>query len=479
MKWIITISAILLFALAGCGKDKQSTNELITVDVTKNYPEKELTLQDFMDVEYIPLETNDEFVTQGKVMAIGAEVILITNWANDGNLFVFDRKTGKALKKINRKGQGGEEYVGITEVVLDEANKEIFVIAYTGSKISVYDLDGNFKRSFKAVGTESHINTFNYDRDNLISYVPDNSLENPSNAIPPYYLIFSKQDGSITRKISIPFDEVKSPVARDGEAWAVPVPTAVYQIVPDHTNWVLMETSSDTIYHYLPDANTTIPLIVRTPSIHSMDPPEVFLIPTVFTDRYYFMSLLKAEFNFETGRGFPISGLMYDRLENSLFIPKIYNGDYTSKREVDMMSRPLDPEFVIGQSLQAHELAEAYGIDRKSLDSTIARYNELLSAERDADFGRRFDKRAKALGRAPFYVSEMSPKVHHCMGGVAVNVETAVLDVETDKPIPGLFAAGECVGGIHGAVRIGACAVMDCLVNGRQAGLSAAASPKA
>jgi hypothetical protein len=112
MKWIITIPAILLFALAGCGKDKQSTNELIIVDVTKNYPEKELILQDFMDVEYIPLETNDEFVTQGKVMAIGAEVILITNWANDGNLFVFNRKTGKALKKINRKGQGGEEMQG-------------------------------------------------------------------------------------------------------------------------------------------------------------------------------------------------------------------------------------------------------------------------------------------------------------------------------------------------------------------------------
>lgn len=46
----------------------------------------------------------------------------------------------------------------------------------------------------------------------------------------------------------------------------------------------------------------------------------------------------------------------------------------------------------------------------------------------------------------------MSPKVHHCMGGMATNVATAVLDVETDQPIPGLFAAGECVGGIHGAV---------------------------
>lgn len=65
--------------MSGCRENKQSTNELIIVDVTKNYPEKELILQDFMDVEYIPLETNDEFVTQGKVMAVGAEVILITN----------------------------------------------------------------------------------------------------------------------------------------------------------------------------------------------------------------------------------------------------------------------------------------------------------------------------------------------------------------------------------------------------------------
>ena len=49
MKWIITIPAILLFALAGCGKDKQSTNELITVDVTASYPKKELILQDSLD----------------------------------------------------------------------------------------------------------------------------------------------------------------------------------------------------------------------------------------------------------------------------------------------------------------------------------------------------------------------------------------------------------------------------------------------
>jgi hypothetical protein len=362
MKRLFTIVATILFVMAGCGGNKQSTDDLIIVDLITDYPEKELILQDFMDVEYIPLETNDEFITQGKVMAVGTEIILITNWINDGDLFVFDRKTGKGLRKINRKGQGGEEYVDIIEIVLDEANNEIFVIAYAGSKISVYDLYGNFKRSFKAGDADHYINTFNYDRENLISYIPDNSLENPSNVMYPYYLIFSKQDGSITRKISIPFNEIKRPIAREGEAWAVAAPTNVHQLIPDHGRWVLMDTSSDTIYHYVPDATMTIPFIVRTPSIHAMNPPEVFLMPSIFTGRYYFMSLLKAAFDFATGRGFPTSGLMYDTLENSLFTPKIYNGDYTYKREVDMTFRQsLDHPFATAQSLQAHELAEAYG----------------------------------------------------------------------------------------------------------------------
>lgn len=52
-------------------KDKQSTDELVTINVNKDYPEKELILQDIMDVEYIALETTDEFITHGNVMDIG------------------------------------------------------------------------------------------------------------------------------------------------------------------------------------------------------------------------------------------------------------------------------------------------------------------------------------------------------------------------------------------------------------------------
>ena len=92
--------------MTGCGENS-STDGFITVDVTKgSYSKKELVLQDFMDVEYIPLETNDEFVNQGFVQAVGKEFILVKNYKDDGDIFVYDR-TGKAIRKINRKGQGG------------------------------------------------------------------------------------------------------------------------------------------------------------------------------------------------------------------------------------------------------------------------------------------------------------------------------------------------------------------------------------
>jgi len=100
---------------------------LITVDVSRSYPKKELILQDFMNVEYIPLETNDEFITQGRVRAVGKEFILVQNWVRDGDIFVFDRTTGKGLRKINRRGQGPEEYQNVIGILLGELLKTILL----------------------------------------------------------------------------------------------------------------------------------------------------------------------------------------------------------------------------------------------------------------------------------------------------------------------------------------------------------------
>ena len=151
MKRIKTISVmILLVVLIGCGRNRrvEEIADCIIVDVTKNYPEKELILQDFMDVEYIPLETTEEFLTQGSVLAVGKNIVIVKNAINDGDIFAFDR-TGKSLRKINRKGQGGEEYTNILTMILDEDKAEMFVNNSSAKKILVYDLYGNFRRSFK------------------------------------------------------------------------------------------------------------------------------------------------------------------------------------------------------------------------------------------------------------------------------------------------------------------------------------------
>ena len=95
MKKINAALVISLFVMTGCGGNKQLTDDCITVDVSADYPKKELILQDFMDVEYVPLETTDDFITQGIVKATGKKILLVANRIMDGNIFVFDRATGK------------------------------------------------------------------------------------------------------------------------------------------------------------------------------------------------------------------------------------------------------------------------------------------------------------------------------------------------------------------------------------------------
>lgn len=182
MKRSTTISATVLFLITGfigCNQSKPQSEGFITVDVTATYPKKDLILQDFMDVEYIPLETNKEFLTSGYVQAIGKNIIIVRNINQAGaDIFIFDRK-GKGLRKINRMGQGNGEYTFITgTITLDEDNDEIFVNCGGLRKVFVYDLFGNFKRSLNYMvgGKESgrfkndiiYDPIYNFDQDNLI-----------------------------------------------------------------------------------------------------------------------------------------------------------------------------------------------------------------------------------------------------------------------------------------------------------------------
>merc|ERR1711975_198811 len=79
-----------------------------------------------------------------------------------------------------------------------------------------------------------------------------------------------------------------------------------------------------------------------------------------------------------------------------------------------------------------------------------------------------------AVKTEPFYVAIITPVIHYCMGGLEVDVDSAVLDTKSGKAIPGLYAAGEVAGGIHGNNRLGGNSLLDCVVFGRVTGLAAA-----
>ena len=121
-------------------------------------------------------------------------------------------------------------------------------------------------------------------------------------------------------------------------------------------------------------------------------------------------------------------------------------------------------------------LAEAYAMPVATLRETVAGYNEAVGRRVPDHLGKPLDKGARPLAGPPYYAIRLWPKVHYTPGGVAIDEQARVLDLD-GRPIAGLLAAGEVCGGVHGASRLGSCALTDCLVFGRIAGRQAASSP--
>ena len=349
---------ILLTTLLSCGeRNNQPTGDIITINVTARFPHKELIVQDFMNVEYIILEDADDFLTQGGVLDIGNEIILVRNNIPDGNIYVFDRN-GKGLRVINRMGQGGEEYIRIHMALLDEENRQIFVADFR--RVLVYDFYGNFIRSFPI---ENLRRLRRFDSEHLIGIETSVEINEHSTESQPFVLI-SKKDGSIVNDIRIGLEQGINPTVTgtlgDGRMFSLYLPGNVNPFVPSRYGWILSELASDTIFRLLPDF-TKEPFIVRRPAVHSMN-SEIFLLPKLITERYYFFHTFHRDF--QSSRNF--THLMYDTQENTVFRYTLYNGDFYPKRAISLSSfSAVEIDIDSGRiafihNIEAYQLVEAY-----------------------------------------------------------------------------------------------------------------------
>merc|ERR1712083_712903 len=140
------------------------------------------------------------------------------------------------------------------------------------------------------------------------------------------------------------------------------------------------------------------------------------------------------------------------------------------------------------------ELVKDMGVDLKVIvDTHDQHYNAAKKTEKDPDggswpaypSGKSWDAASGPTGSGKkfyhniipgsavkaeqFYVAIITPVIHYCMGGLEIDVDSAVIG-EGNKAIPGLYAAGEVAGGVHGNNRLGGNSLLDCVVFGRVAG---------
>lgn len=126
---------------------------------------------------------------------------------------------------------------------------------------------------------------------------------------------------------------------------------------------------------------------------------------------------------------------------------------------------------VVSEGATIEDLAGEIGLDPVVLSRTLADWNKAVANQKDPEFGRTTAMDAD-LSTAPYYAILVAPGIHHTMGGLKIDVNGEVLNTK-GKAIPGLFAAGEVTGGVHGGNRLGGNAVADVVVFGTAAAKSA------
>ena len=269
MKKTMLMAMVLLACLGALAQNKTGKN-VPEVDVTQAKRFAPLKVSEKATVEFIPLETNADFLLDrvaGALINVTENYIVTVN-ITEGKLFVFSRQ-GKALHTFCRKGQGPEEFVYPIAVRVDEKSKEIFVLDY--KKVQVYSLTGKYKRSLNIPENVKIGSMFNYDDKHLICYDNHNLDRQGEKVTEQPFFLFSKKDGKITRiPLTIQNRIGQSMyIERDGKKMVVTM-NNIAPMVKNGDEVVLSDMGSDVVYLYKKGKVT--PLLKRNPGTMDFNP---------------------------------------------------------------------------------------------------------------------------------------------------------------------------------------------------------------
>lgn len=191
------------------------------------------------------------------------------------------------------------------------------------------------------------------------------------------------------------------------------------------------------------------------------------------TDKIIFVNKEGKRFVREDGRRDEICCALLKQTAKIMYIVESGDGDDVVPLDkmmtadgVPVRQAEADGDLFTSDTIEG--LAAKIGCDPAALKASVEAFNASVATKKDA-FGRQLY--SIPMTKGPYIATPRVACVHHTMGGVRIDTKCSVLD-KSGKIIPGLFAAGEVTGGIHGSNRLGGNAVVDTVVFGKLAGES-------
>ena len=354
---------LLSIFIVSCSSDRQEDG-LPCIDVTKNYPEKEIVLTDIANVDYLCLSSdNEDFLHNGRISCITKNTIVILD-RKSGNILLFS-KDGNPKSQFNRKGEGPEYYFNPNSVIYDEEADEVFVYSIFGG-IQVYSSTGEYKR--KIALPKGFASNWIYLLDNESLFLCDaqqlaldkkreviEESDYPEQFYSHPFIRISKADGKVFDYVKLPNNEIELIFNAETGSRIITNP-----VISTEKGVLLCNPETDTVFLYDKNKGLT-PVICKTPLAKDLD-PMVVMNNCLDYGGYQFMDIVTVQYAPEYTPTYPVKRLIRNKKTGEVFRQKITLPDYKGK------------EFAIGSFVsQTYEEGVFFELDLVELKQA---YNE-------------------------------------------------------------------------------------------------------
>lgn len=338
-------SLITLFLLAACGTREKEISGPVLFDATRDYPEKQLLLDEVADITYVPLSSEtDSALFRGTLVHVSERTVTIHDFLQ-GTFFLFDR-SGRFLSSFNHKGQGPEDYNFLITAFVDEARGELFAIEK--NRIQVYDKQGDYRRTLRlpdgawvyeaADGGDGSI--LLVDNQERASILYAGMVDENAEAYEQPFVRISKEDGGLVSYITLPKNflvDLSADLQSSGISLKVFGPN--HRLVSHRDGFLLTNQETDTIFLYAHDQLK--PMMIHTPPV-SEQGEKSYLNGYVEAGDYLFFEkvLVKAVENRRPP--VPSAYYLYDKRDGQFYEQAVSMRDFEGKR-IDLTPQIIRP----------------------------------------------------------------------------------------------------------------------------------------